>query len=96
MTQKQPTNAPESKPNTDTLAKEGGAPAAENWLDELLMNLIEREKSGFGEPLEAARQPDCNNGDIDPRAAESTETDEEEELAEELEHDSTAIEEEPR
>ncbi len=96
MTQKQPTNAPESKPNTDTLAKESGAPAAENWLDELLMNLIEREKAGFGEPLEAAQQPDCNNGDIDPRTAESAEIDEEEELAEELEHDSAAIEEEPR
>ena len=95
MTQKQPTNAPEPTPTGDTQPKEA-APAAANWLDELLMNLIEREKTGYGEPLQAAQQPDCNNGDIDPRAAEPTETEEEQELAEEPEHDSAAIEEEPR
>ena len=95
MTQKQPTNAPEPIPTGDTQPKEA-APAAANWLDELLMNLIEREKTGYGEPLQAAQQPDCNNGDIDPRAAEPTETEEEQELAEEPEHDSAAIEEEPR
>ena len=92
MTQKQPMNAPESKPNTDNLAKESDAPVALSWLDELLMNLSEREKIGYGEPLQAAQQPDCNNGDIDPNAKDV----EEEELAEELEHDSAAIEEEPR
>ena len=94
MTQKQPTKAPEPAPSGNNLPKEN-APAAENWLDELLMNLIEREKTGYGEPLQAAQQPDCNNGDIDPRAAEPTE-EEEQELAEEPEHDSAAIEEEPR
>lgn len=94
MTQKQPTNAPEPATLGDTQANTN-APAAENWLDELLMNLIEREKTGYGEPLTAAQQPDCNNGDIDPHTAEP-EQEEEEELAEEPEHDSAAIEEEPR
>lgn len=94
MTQKQPTNAPEPVPGGDTQANVN-APAAENWLDELLMNLIEREKAGYGEPLAAAEQPNCNNGDIDPLAAKQEQA-EDEELAEELEHDSSAIEEEPR
>jgi len=94
MTQKQPTLAPESKPNKDALEKESSAPAAENWLDELLMNLIEREKTGYSEPLQAAQQPDCNNGDIDQNSKD-TEI-EEEELAGEPEDDSAAIEEEPR
>ena len=92
MTQKQLVNAPESKPDTDTLAKESDAPAALSWLDELLMNLSEREKTGYGEPLQAAQQPDCNNGDIDPNMKDA----EEEEFAEGLEQDSAAIEEEPR
>jgi hypothetical protein len=94
MTQKQPAKAPEPTPVGDTQPN-ANAPAAENWLDELLMNLIEREKTGYGEPLSAAEQPDCNNGDIDPLAAES-EQQEEEELAEEPMQDATAIEEEPR
>ncbi|MEA4938200.1 MAG: DivIVA domain-containing protein [Christensenella sp.] len=94
MTQKQPTNAPEPTPTGDTQPKED-APAAGNWLDELLINLIEREKTGYGEPLAAAEQPDCNNGDLDPLATEP-EQEQEEELAEESELDSAAIEEEPR
>ncbi len=94
MTQKQPTNAPEPTPTGDTQPKEA-APAAANWLDELLMNLIEREKTGYGEPLAAAEQPDCNNGDLDSLATEP-EQEQEEELEEESELDSAAIEEEPR
>jgi len=94
MTQKQPTKEPEPTPTSDTQANVN-APAAENWLDELLMNLIEREKTGYGEPLSAAEQPNCNNGDLDPLAMDPEQT-EEEELAEESEHVSSAIEEEPR
>ena len=91
--QKKATNAPDAKPGAEQLAAQGSAPAAENWLDELLMNLSERDKAGFGEPLMAAQQPDCNNGDVGPQSAEGAE---EEEFAEEPEHDSAAIEEEPR
>lgn len=94
MTQKQPMNASEPTPGGDTQPRED-APAAVNWLDELLINLSERDKTAYDEPLKAAEQPNCNNGDLDPLAAEPKQT-EEEELAEESELDSTAIEEEPR
>lgn len=91
MPKKQPTIAPEPKPSANPLEQENSAPAAENWLDELLMNLIEREKTGYSEPLQAAQQPDCDNGDIDLNSNDP----QEEELAEEPEHDSAATEEEP-
>lgn len=47
----------------------------ENWLDELLANLIEREKVGYGEPLESAGDAACDNGDAAP-ADETTGQDE--------------------
>ena len=95
MTQKRTTNTPDSTPAADSPVMENDAPAAENWLDELLMNLIEREKVGYGEPLQAAQQPDCDNGDIDLNSVESDGA-EKEEPAGESEYDSAAVEEEPR
>lgn len=49
---------------TEQAAAGGEAPVVENWLDELLVNLIEREKVGYGVPLEGADAPDCDNGDV--------------------------------
>ena len=43
------------------------APVMENWLDELLVNLVEREKTGYGVPLDSAEAPNCNNGDVETK-----------------------------
>lgn len=73
-----------------------GAPAAENWLDELLINLIEREKVGYGEPLKSAETTPCNNGDIDLLQTAQDDAEPDEARAHEPEHESPAVEEEPR
>ena len=73
-----------------------GAPAAENWLDELLINLIEREKIGHGEPLKGAETPPRGNGNIDlPQTAQNDKRPNEA-RADEPKHESSAVEEEPR
>lgn len=62
------------------------APVMENWLDELLVNLVEREKTGYGVPLDSMETPNCNNGDVETKngyaeqSASENETGEDEEM----------------
>ena len=51
------------------------APAAESWLDELLMNLSEREMIGYGEPLKGVEPVICDNGDVNTAGDEPQESD---------------------
>lgn len=93
MTQNQATNALGTQPSEEKGTNETEAPAAENWLDELLMNLSERDRAGFGEPLSAAQQPECDNGDV---AADRAEKNAAQAVNPAGEDEPTAVEEEPR
>ncbi|MCE5189565.1 MAG: DivIVA domain-containing protein [Eubacteriales bacterium] len=96
MTQKNAKDTPGTKLDGKPQAAVNDAPAAENWLDELLMNLIEREKVGYGEPLSSAEKPNCNNGDIDPQKMETEGAEPEGSPQTGLEDEPPAVEEEPR
>lgn len=96
MAQKRITNATQAKQDAGASATIIDAPAAENWLDELLMNLIEREKAGYGEPLKGAETPRCDNGDIDSAHAAQDAAAANEARADEPEREPSAVEEEPR
>ena len=69
------TTAPKQGTAKIPVSAETDAPAAENWLDELLINLIEREKIGYGEPLKGVEPLICDNGDVTAAGDEPQESD---------------------
>lgn len=85
--------APDDRSGAGTEAAANDAPAMENWLDELLINLIEREKTGSGEPPQSPETPDQHNGGNDFRRTKPEAAGPEEEAAED---EPPAVEEEPR
>jgi len=70
------TQAPAPKQDTTKTSENTNddAPSVGYWLDELLINLIEREKIGYGEPLKGVEPLICDNGDVSPASDEKRES----------------------